>query len=190
MPIWRGSKPMPDSSMASSCVCIAAAAQGVIAPNFLVDKTLGQLKIARGGDVADWSLVGIAGQPYEGHAGKLRRAGPPRLRAGRIAPALGRQIAKLEAHRKRATSDAGVWKLAAGAMRITPGRSRYQHHDTHDAGADPREGPGRLRSLQSEMDAILKREGLTQGTVGERMTSLVNNLRFRFPRGRHRPSHA
>ena len=32
----------------------SAAAQGVIAPDFVLDKTLAQLRIARGGDIADW----------------------------------------------------------------------------------------------------------------------------------------
>src|SRR5690349_20341035 len=35
----------------------SAAAQNVVAPDFLLDKTLEQMKIARSGDVAGWSLV-------------------------------------------------------------------------------------------------------------------------------------
>src|SRR5690606_21634372 len=35
----------------------SARSQGVIAPDFLLDKTLSQLEIAREGDVAKWSLV-------------------------------------------------------------------------------------------------------------------------------------
>ena len=35
----------------------AAAAQNVIAPDFLLDKTLAQIKMARGGKIADWSIV-------------------------------------------------------------------------------------------------------------------------------------
>jgi uncharacterized protein (DUF885 family) len=41
-------------------------------------------------------------------------------------------------------------------------------------------GQEELRALQSQMDAILKREGMTQGTVGERMTALGKQQRFRF----------
>src|SRR5690606_29432012 len=35
----------------------SAAAQNVIAPDFLLDKTLKQLEIARGGKVSDWPIV-------------------------------------------------------------------------------------------------------------------------------------
>ena len=91
----------------------AAAAQGVIAPDFLLDKTLRQIKIARGGNIADWSLVtSLARRTKEmsgDYAGKAAK-----IAADKIAPALDRQIAELEAHRRRATGDAGVWKLPQG----------------------------------------------------------------------------
>ena len=35
----------------------AAAAQGVIAPDFILDRTLAQLELARGGNVADWPMI-------------------------------------------------------------------------------------------------------------------------------------
>ncbi len=102
-----------------------------------------------------------------------------KIAADKIAPALDRQIAELERHREHGTSDAGVWKLpqgdayyawtlkAATTTRMTP-------EQIHDMGREE------LRALQSEMDAILKREGLTQGTVGERMTALGKQKRFQF----------
>jgi uncharacterized protein (DUF885 family) len=43
-----------------------------------------------------------------------------------------------------------------------------------------RRGQEELRALQSEMDAILKKQGYTGGTVGERMTALGKEARFRF----------
>jgi uncharacterized protein (DUF885 family) len=41
-------------------------------------------------------------------------------------------------------------------------------------------GREELRELQSRMDAILKKQGMSQGTVGERMTALGKQERFRF----------
>jgi uncharacterized protein (DUF885 family) len=41
-------------------------------------------------------------------------------------------------------------------------------------------GQDELRELQSEMDAILAKQGLTKGTVGERMTALGSDPRFTF----------
>jgi uncharacterized protein (DUF885 family) len=157
----------------------SASAQNVIAPDFLLDKTLNQLKIARGGNIADWSLVTSLAKRTKGMPGDYA-AQAAKIAADKIAPALDRQLAELEAHRRRATSDAGVWKLpqgdayyawtlrAATTTRMTP-------EQIHDIGREE------LRALQSEMDAILKSQGLTQGTVGERMTALGKQGRFQFP---------
>ena len=91
----------------------AAAAQNVIAPDFLLDKTLAQIKIARGGKIADWSLVQSLARRTKNMPGDYA-AKATKIATDKIAPALDRQIAELEAHRKRATSDAGVWKLPRG----------------------------------------------------------------------------
>ncbi len=154
------------------------AAQNVIAPDFLLDKTLAQLKIARGGNVREWPLVTSLARRTEKMQGD-HASEAAKIAADKIAPALERQIAELESHRRRATSDAGVWKLPQGdayyawALRAAT-TTRMTPDEIHDMGREE------LRALQSEMDAILKREGLTQGTVGERMTALGKQPRFQF----------
>jgi uncharacterized protein (DUF885 family) len=156
----------------------SAGAQNVIAPDFLLDKTLKAIKIARSGNVAEWSLVTSLAKrtksmqgDYAGKAAKIAQ--------DKVAPALDRQIAELEAHRKRATSDAGVWKLPQGddyyAWALRAGTTTTMTpQQIHDLGQE------QLRALQSEMDSILKSQGMTQGSVGERMTALYNQQRFRF----------
>jgi uncharacterized protein (DUF885 family) len=156
----------------------SAAAQGVIAPDFLLDKTLAQLKLARGGKVEDWMLVSSLARRTKDIPGNHARQAE-KISRDTIRPALDEQIAELERHRKRATSDAGVWKLpqgddyyawtlrAATTTRMTP-------DEIHDRGREE------LQALQAEMDAILKAQGMTQGTVGERMTALGQQPRFRF----------
>ena len=42
-------------------------------------------------------------------------------------------------------------------------------------------GQEELKALQAEMDTILKAQGLTRGTVGERMTALGKDRRYQFP---------
>jgi uncharacterized protein (DUF885 family) len=155
----------------------AAAAQNVIAPDFLLDKTLSQIRLARGGDVGQWSLVTSLANRAAGMPDVAASAA--KIASDRIAPALDRQIAELEAHRRRANNDAGVWKLprgdeyyawtlrAATTTRMTPDEIFER-------------GQEELRELQSEMDAILKTQGLASGTVGERMTALGKDARFRF----------
>ncbi len=118
----------------------SAAAQGVIAPDFMLDKTLAQIKIARGGNVADWPMVASIAKRTAGMPGDFG-AQAAKIAADQIAPALDRQIAELEAHRRRATSDAGVWKLPQGdAYYAWALRAATTTRD--DAGRDPRARPG------------------------------------------------
>jgi uncharacterized protein (DUF885 family) len=157
----------------------SAAAQGVIAPDFLLDKTLKQIKLARSGTIAEWSLVTSLANRTKQLGGDYT-AQATKIATDKIAPALDRQIAELENHRKRATSDAGVWKLPQGdayyAWTLTAGTTtRMTPEQIHSRGQEE------LRALQSEMDGILKKQGLTQGTVGERMTALGKDPRYQFP---------
>ena len=157
----------------------SAAAQGVIAPDFILDKTLAQARIARGGNIEGWMVVSSIARRAKDLPGDFG-AKAAKIASDSIAPALDRQIAELEAHRRRATAEAGVWKLprgdayyawtlqAATTTKMTP-------NEIHDRGREE------LAALQSEMDAILKGQGLTQGTVGERMTALGKDPRFQFP---------
>lgn len=155
-----------------------AAAQGVIAPDFLLDKTLAQIRIARSGGISEWSLVtSLANRTRQ--LGGDYAAQATKIATDKVAPALDRQIAELEQHRKRATADAGVWKLPQGdayyAWTLTAGTTtRMTPDQIHSRGQEE------LRALQSEMDGILKKQGLTQGTVGERMAALGKDPRYQF----------
>ena len=156
----------------------SAAAQNVIAPDFLLDKTLAQLKIARSGNVADWSIVtSLAKRTKNMQGGYAAKAA--RIATDKVAPALERQFAELTAHRKRATSDAGAWKLPRGdeyyAWTLRAGTTTTMTPEQIHA-----MGQEELRALQSEMDGILKKQDLTQGTVGERMTALGKDKKYKF----------
>jgi uncharacterized protein (DUF885 family) len=157
----------------------AARAQKVIAPDFLLDKALAQLALARGGDVATWDVVtSVARRTATMPGDHGQRAAAIASRA--VAPALDRQIAELKLHRAQASSDAGVWKLPRGAeyyawalragttTRLSPG-------EVHQMGLD------QLADLQRQMDVILRGLGYADGTVGARMTALARDPRFAFP---------
>ena len=156
----------------------SAAAQNVIAPNFLLDKTLNQLRLARAGNVADWSIVTSLAKRTGTMPGDFA-ARAAKIAADKVAPALDRQFEELLAHRRRATSDAGVWKLPRGdeyyAWALRAGTTtRMTPDEIHHRGQEE------LRELQSRMDGILRKQGMTRGTVGERMTSLGKDPRFAF----------
>ncbi|HEX6397089.1 MAG TPA: DUF885 family protein, partial [Steroidobacteraceae bacterium] len=156
----------------------SAAAQDVIAPNFLLDKTLGQLRVARAGNVNDWSLVRSIARRSASMPGNYA-AQAAKIAQDKVAPALDRQFEEILAHRRRATSDAGVWKLPRGdeyyAWALRAGTTTNMTPEQIHA-----RGREELRELQSRMDAILRQQGLTRGTVGERMTALGKDARFAF----------
>ena len=156
----------------------SAAAQNVIAPDFLLDKTLAQIKLARGGKIEDWSIVTSLAKRTKNIPGDYA-AKAAKIAKDKVAPALDRQIVELEAHRKRATSDAGVWKLPRGdeyyRWALKAGTTTTMTPEQIHA-----MGQEELRALQSEMDGILKKQGLSQGTVGERMTALGKDQRYKF----------
>jgi len=157
----------------------SAASQGVIAPDFILDTTLAQLKLSRDGAVAAWPFIASFARKTKDIPGDWAGQAA-KIAADRIRPALDAQLAELTQQRTRATSDAGVWKLpqgdayyawalqAATTTRMTP-------DEIHTRGREE------LAALQAEMQTILHAQGMTRGSVGERMTALGKNPRFQFP---------
>ncbi len=150
----------------------------VVAPDFTLDKTLAGLRLTASGDPANWSVVAaLVAAKRARHATRAAA-----IATARIVPALRRQIAEIEAHRAVATSEAGVWKQPDGdayyawALRAAT-TTRLTPDDVHARGLDD------LATLQGEMDPILRKLGLGQGTVGARMTALGRDPRFQFPAG-------
>ena len=154
-------------------------AMGVIAPDFLLDKTLKQQKGARVQSIADWGLItGLAKKTKHLPGDHLRRA--IAIVEDRIAPALDRQIAELTVHRAKATSDAGAWKLPGGeayyAWALRAGTtSRLTPDEVHQMGQE------QLKMLFARMDPLLKAQGLTQGSIGAWMKALGEDPKNLFP---------
>lgn len=152
--------------------------KGVVAPDFLLDKCLRQIALTRGTDAGKWELVTsfASKRPVTG----TQAAEAAKIAAGKIAPALDRQIAELKRHRAKATSDAGVWKFPDGeayyAWALRAGTTTTMTPDEVH-----RTGQEELKALQAEMDVILKKQGFSQGSVGARMTALGKDPRFLFP---------
>ncbi|UUL83506.1 DUF885 domain-containing protein [Sphingomonas qomolangmaensis] len=158
-----------------------ARGRGVIASDVLMDKTLASIKMTREGPAKDWLIVESLARRTKTIPGDWG-ARAEKIATADVAPALDRQIAELELHRKAANADAGVWKFkdgpdyyawtlrAATTTRMTP-------EEVHAMGQEE------LKSLQGEMDGILKTLGYTNGSVGERMTGLGKDPRFQFAAG-------
>jgi uncharacterized protein (DUF885 family) len=152
---------------------------GVVAPDFLLDKTIRQMTGARRQPVGEWGVVGTLARRTGAMPGDYADRAT-KLAADRIAPALDRQLAELARHRAVATSDAGVWKLPKGeayydwALRAAT-TSTLSPDEVHKLGLE------QVKSLHAQMDTLLRAEGLTRGTVGERMTALGTDPKHLFP---------
>ena len=152
---------------------------GVVAPDFLLDKTLKQQTGARAQPIAEWTLVTSLARRAKGMAGDPA-ARAERIVRDRIAPAMDRQIAELRRHRAVATADAGVWKLPQGeayygwALRAATTSNRSPD-EVHAMGLE------QVKALAAQMDALLRTQGLTKGSVGERMTALGEDPKHLFP---------
>ena len=161
----------------------AARAQGLVPPNFLIDKALAQLDISlkgtqQGGTIVD-SLVKRAKE--KGIAGEWD-ARARRIALDQVAPALQRQIDELKAERAVATDVAGMWSRPHGdeyyrwALKAST-TTNLSPDEVHQMGLE------QLAELHGRMDPILKSLGYTQGSVGERMQALAKDPRYKFSEG-------
>ncbi|MBT8469053.1 MAG: DUF885 domain-containing protein [Deltaproteobacteria bacterium] len=155
--------------------------EGVILPDFLMEKTLGQLRGARARSPESWGIVTSFEKRSAGMGAEF--ANQARTLAARsIGPAIDRQIAALEALAPKATSDAGVWAKPDGAAyyewALQAGTTTTMSPDeVHQMGLDE------LAGLHARMDPILRSIGYTQGSVGDRMTALAEDPRYHFSPG-------
>jgi uncharacterized protein (DUF885 family) len=157
----------------------SARGQHVIAPDFLLDTALRQLRATAAGDVGDWDLVTSLARRTKDMPGDYA-ARAAAIAKAKVAPALARQIAEMERHRAAATSDAGTWKLPQGeayyAWALHAGTTtRLSPDEVHRMGLD------QIADLQAQMDVILKRLGYADGPVSKRLAALGEDPRFTFP---------
>jgi len=158
-----------------------AAGRGVVLPDFMLATALKQGQELRAQDAAATRLVGslVERAKAKGIEGDWQ-ARAAAIVAEKVFPALERQIAVLKSLQPQATHDAGVWKFPDGAdyyrwglkYNTTTNRTPAEIHETGlDQGAQ----------IDAQMDVILKSQGYTQGTVGERMGALTQDPKFLFP---------
>jgi uncharacterized protein (DUF885 family) len=88
-----------------------------------------------------------------------------------VLPAYQRQIDAITQIRPQATSDAGVWKLPEGEALYAQALKAYTTtsmapDEIHQMGLDL------IAQLTSEMDTILRAQGMTRGSVAERIQAL------------------
>jgi uncharacterized protein (DUF885 family) len=156
------------------------AALGIAPPDFLLDTALEQMAKTRLSSNQTVVVSSIARRAKEkGLSGEYATKAAA-LYNEKIAPALDRQIAQTKAMRATAVHDAGVSRFKDGdafysaALRYTT-TTGMTPDEIHQMGLD------QAATISARLDTLLKAQGLTQGTVGERIQSLYKDPKSFFP---------
>jgi uncharacterized protein (DUF885 family) len=168
---------------------------GIVAPDFIIDRTLELLDRAVSTPLAEQVYLASLRRkldakwpaPLEGQAPTADRrrvdliyAQAEAVARDRIAPALQQAAIFLRGLRAHATHDAGVWKLPNGQAyyadllraQTTTSLTPEQIHNI---------GLNRVNALNSDADVALRRIGLTEGSVGQRLAQLTSDPQYRYP---------
>ena len=157
------------------------AARGFIPPDFIIDKTLKQLRLLRSqpGSKSPMTESLVRRTTAKGITGDWGRRAE-RIIDGPLAKALDAQIAAVADQRPRATHDPG--------MRTRPGGEayyqlclRYQTSTRLTPDQAHELGLAQVAELSAEADRLLRAEGRSEGTVGSRLSALTRDPQYLYP---------
>lgn len=153
------------------------AADGVIPPDFAIAGAINQLRGFSNGGAAQNVLVQsfqtrlneVADIPAADKTAMVERA--EAAVRDEVFPAYQRQIEALQQIQPQAVHDAGVWRLPRGAELYQAALKSYttttmSPDEIHEMGVEL------IAQFQSEIDAILRSQGMTNGTVAERVQAI------------------
>jgi uncharacterized protein (DUF885 family) len=153
---------------------------GVAPPDFLLDATLEQMTKTR--VPADQALVvtSIGRRAAEKGLGDRYGKDAARIYNEKVLPALDRQFAETRKLRAKAVHDAGVWRFKDGAAFYEAAlhsttTTRLSPEEVHKIGLD------QGREISARLDGLLKAQGLTQGSLAERIKHLYADPKQLFP---------
>ena len=149
--------------------------EGLVAPDFLLDKAIAQMEVSIAG--AEESYAGpLAASRFGSDESALRAV--RQVIAEDIQPALAAQLEELRAQRAAATSHAGMWARPRGdeyyAWAVSASTTTALTPDEIH-----RQGLEELKELHGRMDPILRELGYTQGSVG----ALAEDPAYKFSPG-------
>ena len=153
---------------------------GVLPPDFSIDRTIENLNVSISVPAAENSLV-------TSFVLKLNDAGIERadeftanavaLVEEQVYPATQRLIDALVAVRPMASHEAGIGRLPNGEA-LYAAMIRQMTDTTLTAGEIHAIGLAEVERIQAEMDPLLQAIGLTEGTIGSRMNSLLRDPKY------------
>lgn len=151
---------------------------GVIPPDFVIARTVTQIEGLRDGDPLGSALLSPALKRIaEKGMGDWSARASDAFRSA-VAPALERQAAALKALAAKADDRAGVWKLPDGDAYYAASVRSNTTVDTPPAELH-RIGLEQCKALLAQIDILLKKQGLSKGSVMARIGALNADPRFR-----------
>ncbi|NLS29341.1 hypothetical protein S2M10_43650 [Sphingomonas sp. S2M10] len=150
----------------------AAAGRGLVAPGFCLELTLAQMAKLRQPDPAANTLT----QSLVRRATAKGLTGDWQARAATIVgdkvyPALDRQVALIQQLHAKGRTSAGLWDVPRGEEIYAAALEQwtttsFTPDQVHKMGQE------QVAEISAQLDALLKAQGLTQGSVGERLSAL------------------
>jgi uncharacterized protein (DUF885 family) len=146
--------------------------RGYVAPAWSLDLTLGQMEKLRGQKAEDSSIVQslVKRAKAKDIEGRWERQAA-RIVEERVYPALDRQMALVRELKPRSQAGDGIWRVPHGgeiyaAALEQATTTRFTPDDVHRMGLD------QVRDIGAQLDTILKAQGMSRGSVGERLAAL------------------
>ncbi|HEY2753424.1 DUF885 domain-containing protein [Phenylobacterium sp.] len=154
---------------------------GVVPPDFILANAIGQQEGLLAIPPASARLVtALARKVREAGLSGDYQARCKALVEKEVYPALNAQLAVLKGLQDKATHDAGVCRLPDGEAYY-----RWLLREGTTTSLSPDEvhnmGLEQDRAIEARMDRLLRAQGLTQGSVGARMTALGKDPKYLFP---------
>jgi uncharacterized protein (DUF885 family) len=163
----------------------ADAEKGIVPPDFVIDGAVKQLQAFAALAPTDTVLVQslqrkVADAKLDAARQKELVANTAAAVKDEVLPAYKRQIDGFKAIRPKATHDAGVWRLPNGPQLYAVALRSWNTttltpDEIHDMGLKL------IERLDKEMDSILDAQGLTQGTVAQRVQRLAADPKQVYP---------
>lgn len=161
----------------------SAAGMGVIPPAFLLAKAIPQLEASLADARSGGALVEqLVRKTRDANVAGNWEAPARQIASGPVAAALERQLAELRRQQSLAKNEAGMWAQPRGdewyawGLRAST-TTRTTPDEIHQMGLD------QFDEIHARMDTILQGIGYAQGSVGDRMTALAEDPRYKFSDG-------
>ncbi len=162
-------------------VCRHDMGTGVVPPDFVLAKTALQMGQLRSEKPATSNLV--MSLVTRARAKKIAgdwAAPAAKIVADKVYPALNRQIALIRQMQLRTRHDAGVWALPKGADYYRASLVNWATTDKtpeeiHKLGLDI------VADHTARLDELMKKQGLSKGSVGMRLRAMFKDKRYLYP---------